>query len=120
MGLKSLIARLTIPGADTPDTLETSMRYQRKPSIHAGCTPDTCDTPRFVETRANAQIVPIGIAANDLEPELPANPNAWRELAQAYHTHHFSCSACMAAGRGAAYGLRCGVGAALWSHYQTN
>ena len=55
-------------------------------------------------------------AANDPEP--PANPNAWRELAQAYHNHHFVCSACIAAGRGAAYGLRCGVGAALWNRYQ--
>ena len=55
-------------------------------------------------------------AANDPEP--PANPNAWRELAQAYHNHHFSCPTCIAAGRGAVYGLRCGVGAALWTSYE--
>ena len=62
------------------------------------------------------------LAANDPEPlpEPPSDPNAWRELAQAYHAHHFVCSACIAAGRGAMYGLRCGVGAALWSHYQSN
>ena len=59
-------------------------------------------------------------AANDPESEsepLP-DPNAWRELAQAYHAHHFNCSTCIAAGRGARYGLRCGVGAALWTSYQ--
>ena len=58
------------------------------------------------------------LAANDLAPEPPADPNAWRELAQAYHDHHFNCSTCIAAGRGAMYGLRCGVGAALWTNYQ--
>lgn len=60
------------------------------------------------------------LAANDpdLPPEPPADPNAWRELAQAYHAHHFNCQKCIAAGRGAMYGLRCGVGMALWTNYQ--
>ncbi len=50
-------------------------------------------------------------------PEPPIDPNAWRELAAAYHHHHFKCPACIAAGRGAGYGLRCGTGAALWTSY---
>ena len=50
--------------------------------------------------------------------EPPTDPNAWRELATAYHLHHFKCPACIAAGRGAVYGLRCGTGAALWTSYQ--
>lgn len=58
------------------------------------------------------------LASNDPAPEPPADPNAWRELAQAYNDHHFNCSTCIAAGRGAVYGLRCGVGAALWNAYQ--
>ena len=59
-------------------------------------------------------------AANDPAPlpEPPADPNAWRELSRAYHAHHVKCSICIAAGRGADYGLRCGVGAALWTSYQ--
>jgi hypothetical protein len=57
-------------------------------------------------------------AANDPAPEVPADPNAWRELAAAYNAHHFKCSSCIAAGRGAQYSLRCGVGAALWASYQ--
>lgn len=64
-------------------------------------------------------------AANDparAEPHypdnLPTDPNAWRELAAAYHLHHFKCVVCIAAGRGAGYGLRCGAGAALWTNYQ--
>ena len=58
-------------------------------------------------------------AANDPAPapEPPADPGAWRELAQAYHEHHFACAHCIAAGRGVRYGLRCGVGTALWSAY---
>ena len=52
------------------------------------------------------------------EPEPPADPNAWRELSAAYNAHHFDCHACIAAGRGAQYGPRCGAGAALWNNYQ--
>ena len=56
-------------------------------------------------------------AANEIEP--PTDPGAWRELARAYHLHHFECPTCQAAGRGTRYGLRCGVGTALWTTYQT-
>ena len=46
------------------------------------------------------------------------NADTWRELDRAYQAHHFKCPVCIAAGRGAGYGLRCGVGAALWTSYQ--
>ena len=69
---------------------------------------DTFDTP------GTPEVLQIGLiealAAND--------QNAWRELAQAYHAHHFNCITCIAAGRGAVYGLRCGAGMALWTSYQ--
>ena len=56
-------------------------------------------------------------AANDagshaLDP--PENPLDWKELAAAYHTHHFNCPTCIAAGRDSQYGQRCGAGMALW------
>lgn len=51
------------------------------------------------------------------DPEPPADPQAWHELAQAYHAHHFHCHQCQAAGRGIQYGRRCGVGLALWNDY---
>lgn len=51
-------------------------------------------------------------------PEPSINPADWRELAAAYHAHHFACITCQAAGRGAQYGLRCGAGMALWITYQ--
>jgi len=54
-------------------------------------------------------------AAND--PESSPDPATWRELAQAYHLHHFNCPTCISAGQGR--GLRCGTGAALWTAYQT-
>jgi len=41
----------------------------------------------------------------------------WRELDRAYQLHHIHCPTCIAAGRGAQGGQRCGVGAALWSAY---
>ena len=121
MALKNLMAWLQCRAADTPDTSEKNTGYQRKAPVHEGCTPDTSDTPCFGDTRAIVQIGPFGEAVNDPvpePPEPPLDPNAWRELAAAYHLHHFKCSTCIAAGRGAVYGLRCGAGAALWNAYQ--
>ena len=121
MGLKSLMARLQswiTDAADTPDTHEINVGYQRKAPIHAGCTPDTSDTPHFGDTRTNTRIGLLDDAANDPASEPPVDANAWRELAEAYNAHHFGCHACIAAGRGTGYGLRCGAGAALWNNYQ--
>ena len=123
MALKNLMAWLQCRASDTPDTLEKNMGYQRKANAHAGCTPDTSDTPCFADTCATTQIEPFGEAVNDQAlavmpaPEPPPDPNAWRELATAYHAHHFGCPLCVAAGRGTGYGLRCGTGAALWATY---
>ena len=55
--------------------------------------------------------------ADALQAEPPDNPQDWRELAAAYHEHHFKCPMCMGAGRGLRYGQRCGTGAALWIDY---
>lgn len=44
-------------------------------------------------------------------------PGEWAELDTAYQLHHFKCQTCIAAGRGARYGLRCSTGAALWAMY---
>jgi hypothetical protein len=60
-------------------------------------------------------------AANDAAshaPDPPDDPVDWKELAAAYHAHHFNCPTCIAAGRGSRYGQRCGAGMALWSGYQ--
>jgi len=59
-------------------------------------------------------------AANDVAshaPDPPDDPVDWKELAAAYHAHHFKCPACIAAGRGNRYGQRCGAGMALWRAY---
>ena len=118
MALKNLMIRLKCRATDTSDTPGKNMGYQHKAPIHAGCTLDTPDTPRFVDTCTNTQIGLLRDAANDSAPEPPADPNAWRELAEAYHAHHFGCHTCIAAGRGDMYGMRCGVGNALWTNYQ--
>lgn len=44
-------------------------------------------------------------------------PADWHDLDVAYRAHHFNCPACIAAGRGVRYGLRCGTGSALWQAY---
>ena len=53
----------------------------------------------------------------ELDKEPPINPADWRELAAAYHAHHFKCPTCIAAGRESRYGQRCGAGMALWRAY---
>lgn len=65
-----------------------------------------------------AELAALAISHDENALEPPADPNAWRELAQAYHAHHFNCPQCIAAGRGAVYGDRCDVGSLLWSCYQ--
>jgi len=114
MALKELMIRLKNRASDTPDTPEKNMGYQLKPSVYAGCTPDTPDTSCFDDAREKSQVQRSCSAANDAATD----PNAWRELAPAYHGHHFRCPLCKVAGRGAEYGLRCGAGAALWWAYQ--
>lgn len=43
-------------------------------------------------------------------------PVDWKPLARSYHTHHFNCPICIAAGQGV--GKRCGTGLTLWTIYQ--
>ena len=59
-------------------------------------------------------------AANDVAshaPDSSINPQDWKELAAAYHAHHFNCPTCSAAGRDSRYGRRCGAGMALLRAY---
>ena len=69
---------------------------------------------------SKTQLIDWLTAANDAEsqaPDPPDNQVDWKELAAAYHAHHFNCSICIAAGRGSQYGQRCGAGMALWRAY---
>lgn len=66
------------------------------------------------------QLIDWLTAANDTAshaPDPPDNPLDWKELAAAYHAHHFNCPTCIAAGRGNRYRQRCGAGMALWRAY---
>ena len=66
---------------------------------------------------------PDALSAHELdgwnvEPPVVPDPMAWQALAAAYHAHHFSCPACIAAGRGLIYGKRCAPGLLLWNAYE--
>lgn len=102
------------------------------PDFEGGVTPEpawigvvppvTPVTPHLSDARESAQIWAIeGETSPSARPALPPAPapdvENWRVLASAYHQHHFGCATCIAAGRGVRYGLRCGVGAALWADY---
>ena len=58
------------------------------------------------------ETLPVQVVAN------PVSPPDWHALDAAHNAHHFNCPTCIAAGRGSCYGLRCGVGMALWRAYQ--
>lgn len=116
----------TLPGGiDTPDTPPENARYQRKATIHAGCTLDTPATPEKINTEAHAANEPL-TGGNLTAPPEPKrifrqrgprlNP-AEQQAARAYHAHHFHCHQCIAAGRGDRYGRRCAVGLGLWNDY---
>lgn len=72
------------------------------PTAPAPCTPAPA-------TGTRAAPAPAAMPA----PAAPA-PN-WRAVRDAYYLHHQGCPVCIAAGKG--YGLRCGIGAALWRSY---
>ncbi len=125
MGLKSLMQCLEKRSFVTPVTPEKSMGLQPEPAWIGRVPLVTPVTPHLNDTRANALLGQFGEAVNDpasAEPVLQDKPQApavdvpdWRELDKAYQAHHFKCATCIAAGLG--YGLRCGVGAALWTAY---
>ena len=96
---------------------ESLQRYLKSRAADTADTPDTPDPSRFDGPRQDAPTGPAQ-AAGVAPPAAATDPNAWRVLSAAYHAHHFACHVCIAAGRGAQYGLRCGVGAALWVAYQ--
>lgn len=135
MALKEVLKYLKRLDGVTPVTPEKIMGLQREPSVYAGCTRVTPVTPQLDDTQQSAQFWPVGEASNDPEPPTakpspapapaparkpigqthPDWAQSWRPLADAYHSHHFTCPVCIAAGKG--YGLRCGAGAALWTAY---
>jgi hypothetical protein len=120
MGIKAVRAYLKSLEVVPPVPPEKIMVAQKNP-LQINVVPPVPPVP---PTNTNSRDVfqplpPSGV----LKPASPASseqrdPNAWRELAAAYHLHHGKCVVCIAAGRGAGYGLRCGAGAALWRAYQ--
>lgn len=87
----------------------------------ATATPAIFATPAPLDLSTVATVATVAVAKRDElvanDPEPPSDPQAWRELAQVYHAHHFNCPTCTAAGRGSQYGQRCGAGMALWRLY---
>ena len=146
MALKNLMVRLQCRAADTPDTLEKIMGYQRKAPIHAGCTLDTPDTSCFADAYVSSQFVPFGEAVTDpavpelkimpseqppdlAQPPAPAHDKPAKPRKQTFMDHtdtwlHLDRAyqahhfKCPSCkAAGLGYGLRCGAGAALWRTY---
>jgi len=108
-------------------TAVENQTLQPEPTWVLGCTLVTSVTVKNINTEANAK---NDLISNDL---LTAQPKKAKRIfkqrrpwladteqsaARTYHTHHFNCTTCIAAGRGNRYVNRCTVGLALWSTYQ--
>lgn len=110
-------------GMDTPDTPLENVRYLAQPAWALGCTLDTPDTPEKIN--ADIQTTEAGATRTLTLSELkrlfrkrgPWLTDTEQTKARAYHSHHFNCHTCIAAGRGIRYGRRCAVGLALWIDY---
>ncbi len=106
---------------DTADTVGDFQAFQTQPAWTLACTVDMGDTCK--KTKADIQTTKA--------PTTPTQTGARRVFRQsrpwltvlqaggekAYHMHHFNCPRCIAAGRGARYGVRCAVGLVLWNDY---
>ena len=112
LAVETLVAQLADAGLNL--SLAPAGGLAVAPSSHL--TADLRDLIRC----SKAQLIDWLTAANDAAshaPDPPDDPQDWKELAAAYHVHHFNCPTCIAAGRRSRYGLRCGTGAALWRAY---
>lgn len=138
MGVKALMSYLSSRAAVTPVTPEKTMGLQENSLSIKAVTLVTPVTSKNTNSREFSQTGPLGEAVNDpasaepnglVQPPAPAPDkpakrlkfldwaDGWIGLDRAYQRHHWSCPQCTAAGRGANYGLRCGVGAALYRAY---
>ena len=82
MGLKSLMEHLQSRTADTPETLEKTIGYQRKVTNDAGCTPETPDLLRLNRTREIPQLRQFEETADPLaSPVQYVLPNSGTALA---------------------------------------
>lgn len=110
--VQTLVAQLSSAGLNL--SLAPAGGLAVAPSSHL--TADLRDLIRSSKALLIDWLTAANDAANHV-PDPPDNPLEWKVLAAAYHTHHFNCPTCIAAGRGSRYGLRCGTGAALWRAY---
>jgi hypothetical protein len=110
--VETVVAQLTDAGLNL--SLAPAGGLAVAPSSHL-----TADLRDLIRS-SKAQLIDWLTAANEAvnhAPDAPDDPVDWKELAAAYHAHHFNCPTCIAAGRGSRYGQRCGAGMALWRAY---
>ncbi len=77
---------------------------------------DTEDAAEWQAERAAILEFDVGLSREDADRLAAEMHAAWLVQDRIYQQHHFSCPTCIAAGQGR--GLRCGVGAALWTNYE--
>ena len=112
LAVETLVAQLSHAGLNLSLALSGGLAVA--PASHL--TADLRDLIRSSKALLIDWLTPANDSASHA-PDPPDNPLDWKELAAAYHAHHFNCPTCIAAGRGSRYGQRCGAGMALWRAY---
>lgn len=104
-GLREL-ATATVATVATPVAVGCQLAA---PLALVKCSERFANTPSYACTTV-ASVATVAVAtAFDIAD--------WQALDRVYLAHHFNCAICIAAGRGAFYGQRCGAGMALWHAY---
>ena len=110
----------------TSVTVAGNQTLQPEPAYALDCTLVTSVTAEKINTEAHAEDELLSVVQLTTAPTKPKQVfkqfGPWltdteQLAAREYHTHHFNCKTCIAAGWGISYGRRCKVGLALWNTY---
>ena len=107
--------------SDTADTVGSLQAFHTQPAWTLACTVDTTDTCKKTKADIETSEAPTTPTQTKVKRVFRLR-RPWLTVlqeggAKAYHMHHFNCPRCIAAGRGARYGVRCAVGLVLWTDY---
>ena len=116
----------------TAKAMQICDKHGDGPEAREAMRRDILETPEHLKAELLEHLLPARHPVKAASAPRPPSPSVarpttkpikhvdqdWRPLALAYYDHHAKCVVCITAGKGTRYGLRCGVGAALWTGYQ--
>ncbi len=105
------------PGGLPPTLLAASHALDAQ-IVAAGLSLTPPEQPKPKQSSVNKQVIKKVDTPTPKPSKVKHVDREWKPLATAYLEHHGHCAACIAAGVNPRY-QRCGIGAMLWSLYQS-